>query len=194
LSRELSIDEKTRSQNSVKRKIATLVRGLIDEGDAIILDSGTTTAEVALLLKDFENLMVMTNGLNVAQNLIGADGVDIHMTGGKLRQKTLSFYGRQAEDTVTQYHFDKLILGVDGFDIRVGVTTHFEYEANLNRVMCDNADRIIVVTDSSKFDRVSVYRIISPCKIDTLVTDCNLVDHHAQSLERDGVKILIAQR
>ena len=85
-----------------------------------------------------------------------------------------------------------MILGVDGFDVNVGVTTHFEQEANLNRVMCDIADQIIVTTDSSKFDRSSVYKILNTSDIDVLITDSNITYHCAQALEREGVKIMIA--
>jgi DeoR family transcriptional regulator, aga operon transcriptional repressor len=192
LSRELSFDERKRSHNVVKQKIAIMVRKLIKEGEAIILDSGSTTTEIALLLKDIGQLTVMTNGLSVAQNLVDAHGVDVHMTGGKLRQKSQSFYGQVAEENLKRYHFDKVILGVDGFDVKVGVTTHFEQEANLNRVMCDIADQIIVTTDSSKFDRSSVYKILNTSDIDVLITDSNITDHCAQALEREGVKIMIA--
>lgn len=192
LSRELSFDEKSRRRNSVKQKIALLVESLIKEGDSIILDSGTTTAEVALLLRNYGQLMVMTNGLNVAQNLLGAEGVEIHMTGGKLRQKTLSFYGKTAEENLSNFHFNKVVLGGDAFDINVGVTTHFEQEANLNRNMCNVANQIIVAIDSSKFNRTSVYKIIDPADIDIMVTDIDIADVTAQSIERNGIKLLIA--
>lgn len=192
LTQELSIDEKKSKRYLIKKKIAAATAELVDEDDTIILDSGTTTAEIALCLTKFDNLSVMTNGLNVAQNLLHADGVQVSMTGGTLRKKTLSFYGRQAEDSLKNYHFKKLILGGDGFDIKVGVTTHFEHEATLNRMMCDVADEIIVATDSSKFGRSSMHKIIDPFMIDILVTDENIPDKYARQLERGGVNIIIA--
>lgn len=192
LSRELSFDEKSKRQNAMKKKIAKKVSNLISEGDAIILDSGTTTAEVALLLRKFEKLTVMTNGLNVAQNLIGSQGLEIHMTGGKLRQKTLSFYGRMAEEQLNYYRFNKAILGVDGFDINIGITTHFEQEASLNRAMCETANEIIVATDSSKFDRSGLYKILDTEDIDILVTDSGITDKVAQKIECTGIELLIA--
>lgn len=192
LSRELSIDEKSRKQNPTKKKIALKVSNLIAEGDAIILDSGTTTAEVALLLRKFKNLTVMTNGLNVAQNLMGSVGLEIHMTGGKLRQKTLSFYGAMAEQQMNLYRFNKVILGVDGFNINLGVTTHFDQEASLNRVMCENADQVIVATDSSKFEHSGLYKIVDTEDIDLLVTDAGISDKIAQKIEQSGIELIIA--
>ncbi|MEX0297885.1 MAG: transcriptional repressor AgaR [Kordiimonas sp.] len=193
ITQELSIDEKHSEQLAVKRKLADIACKYINEGDTILLDSGTTTAEIARCLHQFKRLVVMTNGLNVAQNLVKAEGVEVLMTGGTLRKKSLSFYGRQAEESLQRYHFDKVILGVDGFDFHVGITTHFEYEAILNRLMCDVAKEIIVVTDSSKFNRSGVHKIRSFGDIDILITDEGIPDAFAQSLEKDGVRIVIAQ-
>ncbi len=193
ITQELSIDEKHSEQLAVKRKLAEIACKYIHEGDTILLDSGTTTAEIARCLHHFKRLVVMTNGLNVAQNLVKAEGVEVLMTGGTLRKKSLSFYGRQAEESLQRYHFDKVILGVDGFDFHVGITTHFEYEAILNRLMCDVAKEIIVVTDSSKFNRSGVHKIRSFGDIDILITDEGIPDTFAQSLENDGVRIVIAK-
>ncbi len=192
ITQELSIDEKHSEQLAVKRKLAEVACKYINEGDTILLDSGTTTAEIARCLHHFKRLVVMTNGLNVAQNLVQAEGVEVLMTGGTLRKKSLSFYGRQAEESLQRYHFDKVILGVDGFDFHVGITTHFEYEAILNRLMCDVAKEIIVVTDSSKFNRSGVHKIRSFGDIDVLITDKGIPDTFAKSLENDGVRIVIA--
>ena len=134
----------------------------------------------------------MTNGLNVAQNLIDATGVEVLMTGGTLRRKSLSFYGRQAEESLQRYHFDKVFLGVDGFDFQVGLTTHFEQEAILNRLMCDVSKEIVVVTDSSKFNRSGVHKIRGFADINILITDIGIPDAFAQALEKEGVRIVIA--
>lgn len=191
VSKELSIEQKREDNQGLKSRIAKAALGHIKEGEAIILDSGTTTAELAKHLDKFRRLVVMTNGLNVAQNLLDAPGVEILMTGGTLRNKSLSFYGRQAEDSLRLYHFDKVILGVDGIDFHAGITTHFEYEAILNRLMCDVAKEVLVVTDSSKFNRTGVHRIRSFDQIDVLVTDSGIPDPFATALEKAGVKLIV---
>ncbi|NQZ12330.1 MAG: DeoR family transcriptional regulator [Algicola sp.] len=193
VSLELSIDQKHQNRQHIKRKLAQAVCTLINEGEAIILDSGTTTAEVATCLHQFNRLVVMTNGLNVAQNLVNAGRIEVLMTGGTLRNKSLSFYGRQAEESLQRYHFDKVILGVDGFDFHAGITTHFEYEAIMNRLMCDVAQQVIVVTDSSKFNRCGVHKIRGFDQINALVTDSGIPDSFAQSLEQAGVKLVIVE-
>lgn len=192
ITKELTLDEKHCERLEIKRKLALLACQQINEGDALILDSGSTTAEIALCLHTFRRLVVMTNGLNVAQNLLNASGVEVLMTGGTLRKKSLSFYGRQAEDSLERYHFDKVILGVDGFDFQAGISTHFEYEAMLNRVMCKVAREVIAVTDSSKFNRSGVHKICGFADVDLLITDDGIPDAFAQALEQDGVRIIIA--
>jgi len=192
ISKELTIDEKHCAQHEIKKKLALTASKQISEGDAIILDSGSTTAELALCLHSFSRLIVMTNGLNVAQNLLTANGVEVLMTGGTLRKTSLSFYGRQAEDSLERYHFDKAILGVDGMDFNAGITTHFEYEAMLNRLMRSVAKEVITITDSSKFIRSSIHKICGLAEIDTLVTDAGIPDSYAQFLERNGVQLVIA--
>lgn len=188
---ELSITEKTNEHAGLKRQIGEKACEFIREGDAIILDSGTTTAELAQHLSRFENLMVMTNGLNIAQALVTASGVEVMLTGGTLRKKSQSIFGKHAEDSLSHYQFDKLILGVDGFDIKTGLTTHSEYEASLNRRMCASAKEIIVVTDSSKFDRASLHKICGFDEIDILITDAGIPDSIADTLRGAGVELII---
>ncbi|WP_286232740.1 transcriptional repressor AgaR [Thalassotalea sediminis] len=189
--KELSINEKHCAQIDIKRKLAILAHKQVQEGDAIILDSGSTIAELANCLHDFERLVVMTNGLNVAQNLIDAPGVEVLMTGGVLRKTSLSFYGRQAEDSLERYHFDKAFMGVDGIDFNSGITTHFEYEAMMNRLMRRVAKEVITVADSSKFNRSGVHKICGLAEIDVLITDAGIPDAFAQALERNGVNLII---
>ncbi len=105
-------------------------------------------------MRKHTDVIAMTNGMNVANALLEAEGVELLMTGGHLRRQSQSFYGDQAEQSLQNYHFDMLFLGVDAIDLERGVSTHNgKDEARLNRRMCEVAERIIVVTDSSKFNR-----------------------------------------
>lgn len=191
--RELSIAQKEGERADVKLALAERACEYIEEGDSLILDSGSTTAEIARCLHRFRRLMVMTNGLNVAQNLAMHDGVDVMMTGGTLRKKSQSFFGPHAEESLSRFNFDKLILGVDGYDFVVGITTHFEYEAILNRRMCAAAKKIIVVTDSSKFNRAGLHKIRDFGDIDVLITDSGIPDAFVRAFEDCGVELSIIE-
>ncbi|SBV61732.1 DNA-binding transcriptional dual regulator (fragment) [uncultured Citrobacter sp.] len=159
----------------------------------MILDSGTTTYEIARLMRQHSDVIAMTNGMNVANALLEADGVELLMTGGHLRRQSQSFYGDQAEQSLQNYHFDMLFLGVDAIDLERGVSTHNEDEARLNRRMCEVAERIIVVTDSSKFNRSSLHKIIDTQRIHTIIVDEGIPEESLKEFHRSGVEVIIVQ-
>lgn len=188
---ERTIADKSVLNTPVKQRIGALAATQVQPGCRLILDSGTTTLEVARHLREHQEILVMTNGMNVANALLEAEGVELLMTGGHLRRKSLSFYGAQAEQSLQNYHFDLLFLGVDGIDLERGVSTHHEEEARLNRCMCQVAKKIIVVTDSSKFRRSSLHRIIETPRINTLITDDAIPAELLRGLHDAGIEVLL---
>ncbi|WP_371185639.1 transcriptional repressor AgaR [Thalassotalea maritima] len=191
VARELSIKEKHTENQAIKEKLGKAVSALIKDGDSIIIDSGTTTQEVAKAIFKHENLVVMTNGLNIASELSKIDNIKVLMTGGTLRNKSLSFYGRQAEHSLDNLRFDKVILGVDGIELSAGISTHFEYEAALNRIMCERSKQIIAVTDSSKFNQAG-FHIITPLEsVDILVTDSNIPREYVEYFSQNHKKLIL---
>jgi len=191
LNKELSIKDKHKTNQKVKQLLGRKVAELIDDGDSIILDSGTTTEEVAHCLTDKNDLTVMTNGLNIANELLGAENCDVFITGGHLRKKSMSFYDAQFNNKFKHYNFNKVILGVDGLDINKGISTHFEPEAIYNRAMCEHADIVIAVTDSSKFGKTSLHSILPLESIDILVTDSNIPKEFIDKLKELNIELLI---
>ena len=192
LALELSLEEKYKNNLEIKRRLGRTVAGLLgDDVRSIGLDSGTTAEEVALSLVGRKNLAVTTNGLNVATALAKSDGIEVRITGGTLRKQGMSFYGRQAEESLRHMHFDCFVLGADGIDIDVGVTTHFEPEAHLNRMMCEAARQVILVADASKFGRFGAHVIGRLADIDVLVTDAGIPADLPEQLARIGVELHI---
>ncbi|MFD1090590.1 DeoR family transcriptional regulator [Providencia vermicola] len=189
---ERTIETKQTEHLAVKQKIAQLAVTLIKPGNTIILDSGTTTYEIALQLKEMKDITIMTNGMNVANALVDANQIELLVTGGHLRRSSLSFYGSQAELSLENYHFDMVFLGVDGFSLTQGITTHHENEARMNRRMCEVSKKIIAVADSSKFNQVSLHRIIDTEKVDVLITDSQITDVMRTGLEKLGIEVMIA--
>jgi DeoR family transcriptional regulator of aga operon len=114
--------------------------------------------------------------------------------GGSVRQNSYSLYGPAAEQQLRQYRFDKLFLGVDGFDLVAGITTPHPGEAHLNRVMCEVAREIIAVADASKFGRKSFCMIREVGQIHRLITDSRLPQDYQQALSDLGVDVVIADR
>ncbi|WP_337247054.1 MULTISPECIES: transcriptional repressor AgaR [unclassified Vibrio] len=188
---EHSVEDKNQLNKTLKEKIAAAAVSLIEDGDTLILDSGTTTHCIAEALRHANDLVVLTNGLNIANALFPAEGVEVLVIGGKLRRKSMSFYGEQNDGVLENYHFNKLFLGVDGFNLEKGITTHNENEARLNRKMCDIADEVIAVTDSSKFGKVSLHKILETTRVDKVITDHGIPEEYLQGLKRLGISVIL---
>lgn len=188
---ELSIADKDHHYPELKQRIGKLASTLLKDGERIILDSGTTTKAIVNHIGNTA-LTVLTNGLDLAMALVPCPNVEVRMTGGVLRKNAMSFSGVMADNHLRQYRFDKLFLGVDGFDLDKGITTFNEQEAQLNRLMCEAVNQVIVVTDSSKFGQYSDYVICQTNQIDVLVTDDKLPKNYQHYLENAGVQVLIA--
>ncbi|EBY0371298.1 DeoR family transcriptional regulator [Salmonella enterica] len=190
---EPSVEDKSSLNTALKRSIARAAVELIKPGHRVILDSGTTTYEIARLMRNHTDVIAMTNGMNVANALLEAEGVELLMTGGHLRRQSLSFYGDQAEQSLQNYHFDMLFLGVDSIDLERGISTHNEDEARLNRRMCEVAERIVVVTDSSKFEHSSLHKIVDTQRIDMIIVDEGIPVESLEGLRKSGIDVILVK-
>jgi DeoR family transcriptional regulator of aga operon len=189
---EQAIDVKRTLFADEKLRIGRAAARLINDEESVLLDSGTTALQVARHIDQAASLVVVTNDVGIMNELATRENVQLVFLGGTLRRKNLSFYGTQTERALQGLHVDKLFLAADGFDIEKGLTTHFEPEALLNRMMCQAASEIIVVADSSKFDRICLHKILEPQGITKLVTDTGIPDSARQALTGIGVEVIIA--
>ncbi len=188
---DYALNIKAKKHFEEKKAIGEKAAGLIQDGDTIILDSGTTTTEIAKNLNRFNELTVITNALNIARQIAEYPQFKIIVPGGILRPKSLSMVGPTAEASIRNYYCDKLFLGVDGIDAHYGISTPNVEEAHLNRVMIELSKEVFVVTDSSKFNRRSLAFIASMEKVHIVITDKNIPQEEKEKLENMGVQILI---
>lgn len=167
------IQEKEKSHHSEKDRIAQAATNMVQEGQCVMLDSGTTTTAVANALKRFSQLTVITNAVNIAAELAGTN-FEVILTGGTLRKNSFSLVGPLAEDMLAEIHADILFLGVDGFDMEIGLTTPNLLESRVNRAMVNASSKVVAVCDSTKFNRRSLSRIVPSSAIHHVITDINL--------------------
>ncbi|QXQ05292.1 DeoR/GlpR family DNA-binding transcription regulator [Sphingosinicellaceae bacterium] len=186
---EPPVEAKRSSHADEKIRIGRLAASMVRPGESIVLDSGTTTLQIATFLPDDEDITVLTNDLDILSVLATRERLNIVMLGGMLRRKNRAFYGAQTVAALEDLRVDKLFLGVDGFDVEFGITTHYEPEAMLNRKMVEAARQVIAVTDVSKFGRVCLHRIINLDKIHHLVTDDAVPDTIRSASERLGFQV-----
>lgn len=188
-----SIVEKQQKNHKEKQLIGRLAASLINENDTIILDSGTTTLEIAKNLQRFQNLSIITNALNIAIVLNEYKRFTVIIPGGYLREKSMSLVGPIAESFLQNFYCDKLFLGIDSFNLERGVSTPDLEEASMNQTMISVSKEVIAVFDSSKFNRRSFATIAPITKINTVITDSGIDPKMKIDLERLEIKVIIAQ-
>lgn len=184
--------DKSRINSIMKNKIAQKAAELVVDGDRIILDSGSTTAAMVPYLREKQNIIVLTNALNIAYDLVTNTNIEVIIAGGNVRKNAYSIFGPTVEQQLKMYHFNKLFLGVDGFDLTAGITTPNFAEATVNKVMCEVSGQIIAITDSSKFGRKSFCMIEKINHIETVVTDSNIPKDYLMKLHTLGINVVIA--
>lgn len=188
---EPSLAEKEDQYHREKAAIGALAAGFIEEGDTIMLDSGSTTRQIARELRHRRGVIVVTNALNIAWELASSN-LEVVLTGGQLRRGILSQVGPLAEQTIAALHVDKLFLAANGVDIEKGVTTPSLIEAQTKRSMLPRATRVVLVADHTKFGRVTFSRICGLNQVHDVVTDDRLPASMAKAIAEAGPKVHLA--
>ena len=186
------LSEKNKLNIEEKAKIGKKAAELINEHDTIIIDSGTTTMEVAKNLSQLNDITVICNALNIISHLIQLKNLNLIIPGGYLRKNSLSLVGPLAEKNLQNLYVDKVFIGVDGFDTKHGIYTPNIEEAYFNEIMIKISKEVIVVCDSSKFLRRSLAYICGLNKIHCVITDSGIHEEDRKRLEDSGIKLLIA--
>jgi len=186
-----TLREKEKLYRKEKHSIAAAAARLVAEGQVVILDSGTTTTEIARALRNFKNLTIVTNAVNIAAELANSS-LEIILTGGTVRKNSFSLVGPIAEETLRRLSADILFLGVDGFDVQYGLSTPNLQEAKVNRVMVEIAKRTVATCDSSKFGRRSLSLIVEPSALHHVITDHGIRKADMKALKRAGIEVTLA--
>jgi len=190
---DLPIGVKQTLRRAEKMRIAEAAVQLIGEGQTIVLDSGTTTAEIAKQIRGLklQSINVITNALNIAVLLAGAPHVTLIMLGGVLRPSSYSLGGPQAEAALQGLHADILFLGFDGLDPEIGVMTPHLLEARLNSRMLEIARSVVAVGDSSKLGRRSLSVIAKIEQVDRIITDAGAAPETVEALRARGAQVVL---
>lgn len=185
------LDVKQLQHRAEKLRIAEAAAGLIRDGETIVLDSGTTTAEIARRIRTLElrSINVITNALNIAALLIDVPSVRLIMPGGILRRESNSLSGHMAEAALENLQADRLYLGADGVDPQIGVMTPHLAEAQLNAKMMQISRQVVVVADSSKLVRRNISLIAKVEQINILITDRAAPAAAVEELRQRGVEV-----
>jgi DeoR family transcriptional regulator, aga operon transcriptional repressor len=190
---DVPIAVKETLHHAEKVRIGHAAAQMIRDGETVMLDSGTTTAELARQIRflKLRSLTVITNALNIAMEIAGLPHVRLIMIGGILRQMSYSLCGPPAEHALRGLHADRLFLAVDGLDPEIGLMTPDVLEAQLNSVMIQVSREVVVVADSSKFQRRSLSVIAKLDAVHKVVTDSGTSPEVLAALRARNVEVIV---
>lgn len=175
-----------------KRRIGELAASLIEEGDIVFINSGTTATQVLQHIRSDFRISVFTNNVSAVLEL-GDPGFHYFLIGGEFQPRSNSLAGGFAIDNLNQVYANKAILGVDGISLKHGCTVPSSAEAEVVRRMIERTQgQVIVVADHSKWGVVSNFQIASIHEIDKLVVDEKLDLSAIESLAAHDVECLLA--
>lgn len=190
---ERTINEKEFINSEEKQKIAKAALSIIGQNDSISIGSGTTVFELARCLYPSKHLTVITPALKVGLELSNRPNVEVLQLGGLIRPNSSSVAGAHAEKILSEISCGVLFLGVDGIDLDFGFSITNIAEATLNQKMIDTAQTLVIMADSTKFDRRGLGKVCSFDQVHYVVTDHKVSPQTVKMIEDKGVKVIIAQ-
>ncbi len=174
----------------LKERIALKAAEFVENGETIIIDSGTTTTELARKLIHKHNLIVITNSLNIALIIGGETSFELHVTGGEFKAPTLSLTGDRAAMFFSNLHASKLFLATGGIAEGGGLTYPGLNDIPVKKAMLESAKDVYLLADSTKIGKNAFAAIPDAMQyVDYLITDQMVVDPEKYGLTEDRIII-----
>jgi DeoR/GlpR family transcriptional regulator of sugar metabolism len=190
---DLMSDSLERRPNIDKKEaIARKCMEFINNGDSIILDSGSTTTEIAKKIKGKRSLNVITNALNIALILGGEPGIELNVTGGEFKPPTVSVTGQKSADFFTGLNVDKLFLATAGISLKSGLTYPSLSDLVVKKAMIEAAETTYLVADSTKMGKTAFASLGALSLIDYIITDSEIDSKYVNLFKENDIKLIIA--
>jgi len=185
-----AFQERTSVHLLEKQSIAERATELIEDGDRIIIDSGSTALLLARKLRG-RSLTILVNSVYTLNELVGAPHIELITIGGSLYEPGMSFVGPLAEALLDKTHVDKVFLGVNGVNNK-GISVNNVQEAGIKGKMIDAADQVIILADASKIG-VASFAFLAPLEqVHTLVTNSGIAPQMLEELRESKMEVLVA--
>jgi DeoR/GlpR family transcriptional regulator of sugar metabolism len=191
--RELALTDKLNEARREKQAIATRAYDLIEDQESLYLDAGSTTLELARLIKKGpkRKLTLATNAINLVTELLDAPDLRVVLTGGELRHSVVSCIGPLAEAAIQGLHFDKAFIAANHVSLSFGPSTPVPAEAQVKRSAIEAASAAYLLCDSSKFGGASLVRIAPLSAFAAVISDSGLNEGHRHEFARAGIPLLL---
>lgn len=168
---ETDYDRRKDIEKAGKEKIALRASQLVEEGDTIYLDYGTTVFALAKELKQFKQLTVVTNSLPIAIELKQSEGIELIILGGNLRKNEDSLFGSFAMTNLQNIYVDLGFFGCAGFDLGPGLTNYHMGELEVSKAMVAHSQTAILLADHTKFGQIALNKTVDVADLDIIITD-----------------------
>jgi len=188
-----SFEERYFSNQSAKIAIAAVSASLIEDGDIIFVDSGTTMPHIVNHLIHKKNITILTNNIEVITRAIPFNNINIISLSGTLNRKTLSLIGSSAVQLLQAFNINKALIATTGYSIASGLTCSSPLEADLKRMAIQRSKEVYLLADSSKCGPVSLITYCSLSKVNTLITEETPPVEVVNYIKEHGGTILLAK-
>ena len=185
------IDEKEKIMVDEKLRIAEAANQLLVRNDRVIIASGTTVLAFANKISFTEPLTVITSSVKVSLSLCYRQNIEVIQLGGSMRKSSASVIGPDAENFLNDLACNKLFIGIDGLDLDFGLTTSNIGEAHLNQEMIRAVQKVIVLADSTKFNKRGFGKICNLNQVHQIITDSNAPANAVQILREKGIEVTL---
>jgi DeoR/GlpR family transcriptional regulator of sugar metabolism len=189
---EPPLAQRAGTASAAKRAIGHAAAQLVNDGDSLILDVGSTVLELARAIRGRSELTVVTWSLPIAIEIGSGSGIRVVVTGGVLRQGEFSLTGGMAEDALSTVNCDLAFIGVAGLNVAAGLTEYNPDDARVKLAAISSARRTVVLADASKMRKVAFSSVAALKDIDVLVTDAPMDDPTVSAAVAAGVEVIVA--
>jgi DeoR family transcriptional regulator of aga operon len=191
----IEVDYRVREtvRRTEKEAIGRLAWSLIQPGESVYIDAGSSAAYLAAAVDDTRRITVVTCSTTVLQMLEHRSNVDTILIGGKVHAASHSVVGPIAEETVRQFRFTKAFLGTVGINLQEGFTQSNIDEVPIKKIVASNSREVIVLADSSKFEKEVLVMFLRLDQVNVVITDSGVTAEHRAALEERGIRVLVAE-
>lgn len=186
---EPSFYERSTAQLEQKMRIGEKAASLVEDGEHIIIDSGTTTLHIAKRLVHRSNITVVTNDMNVAAELRDASGVKVILTGGELYPSSYMLNGMFTDQVLSTLHVEKAFIGIPALHPEYGLMHPEAQLVPAKQGMIRAAREIIVVADSTKIGKISLHTVAPKRCIHTLITGKEAPEELLRPFREAGITV-----
>jgi len=188
---EMPTDVRLRKQVPEKQTIGRAAAALVQDGMVVALDASTTSLAMSYFLKNRKSLTLITNSLLIASHLVDAPGVNVILPGGTLRHESSSIVGPESVDFLSRMEAELCFMGVHSLHITKGLGEVSQTEMEVKRALASISRKVVVLADSTKWNRVSAAYFWPLEKVDTIFTEGEISKEIKGSLKSTGIKLVV---